>query len=995
MESIGFVINEGGMCFGISAMAEQALLAGELDQFLARIKIITDHLEYQENGQRKNFKDYFNQLGTNKTLSEAQRKQQWQEKIDIEAFFNDLALYMLPGENPYAEVLNSPKNSFPGELQRLRAAEPIVRPVKFDKKDKENGKQVFTRTSRDYFREYTPLMLKKELEAIFNYAKDKKQPLALGISGEEHQITVLCDPRATPPIFMLFDPNYMPITLESNSTENIVSNIFNNLSKIHGSAIAELSLRTTISSTFDISSLIETDEWLMNEKNIDKLFNAAYEDNNIERCKQIIKNLEKNQADIWYVLTRSNQIFLPAFLGNISYETLKSGRSTIYDIPDYKFSPEISDDKALGTVKYNGLALQNCSKAKKEDSELVWQAYLQNSDALAYADSKALNRLALDEKKFSEMVNSTSIATFKEFIKQLDPSILVDYLKKTPNFFKTLTDEKRSLIHGLIETLMITVSSSTTTPQAINSSVWEIKDELFWRTFFKGEGNERYWKAFEKNSILTKTEKLNLLDDINNPQLTALASTDLQTELANLMDMNTITPDLFYSAYQKGDMLTCNKIISRLKKYEISIYAGLQTLEETSLLWVYLVKKNINYEDFKNKSEQEREQLIKEFQADYKENSTIPEDGVLMTVGFNGLALKHAPESLKNTSMAIELAINGNPHAIEFVDTSVVLNLLKKNELPWDCLLKLSPKRQSEMLQGLLDEQLMFKKLKNSCPKEVKEFFCQQMSKEQVLKEINRGHEVWPFLSKAQQEEISQAVNKMPQAIKSKIIKTIPFLESPSATPQATSQKPLDPKQIIKEYEEVLYLVQQISRLASLKIEPTDKAHTVLSELLNKHAQYLENKITAQQFKDHYSAVKENLYSLKDSWVTSGQIGCLLKKAGLMDGLNKLKAQSKALSTRGNLAFSSELQELCTTFEEQRVKLMDHEVNLWDFCNLLVKEMEHAKVNVKNDPAIIEILASLNRSLTWLNPSLNNTQQYKIKPPPENDFNPDEVRPGS
>ena len=43
MRSVGYEINEKGLCFGLCTMAEQACLAGELDIFFARIQQIAPH----------------------------------------------------------------------------------------------------------------------------------------------------------------------------------------------------------------------------------------------------------------------------------------------------------------------------------------------------------------------------------------------------------------------------------------------------------------------------------------------------------------------------------------------------------------------------------------------------------------------------------------------------------------------------------------------------------------------------------------------------------------------------------------------------------------------------------------------------------------------------------------------------------------------------------------------------------------------------------------
>ena len=88
---MGYKGNARGLCFGVAPMAMQAPLAGEMDKFNARFKLIQQYIGKHEE-LNKQIDEVMKTAAENKNrpLTESQ-----QVLLDVKAFFEGIELYQL------------------------------------------------------------------------------------------------------------------------------------------------------------------------------------------------------------------------------------------------------------------------------------------------------------------------------------------------------------------------------------------------------------------------------------------------------------------------------------------------------------------------------------------------------------------------------------------------------------------------------------------------------------------------------------------------------------------------------------------------------------------------------------------------------------------------------------------------------------------------------------------------------------------------------------
>lgn len=212
METLGYPIKGKGLCFGITSMARQAILAGELKTFDARIEKIGELC------------DAFKYLYT--TLPERVNALEQEEQLDLIAFFDGVMLYHkleLP-----SEVLS---NQFD---QTGREAAQFVTPIEL-----EDNLPTIVKSDCFVFnrREYS---LRNWLDSLKNHLN--AGAFVIEMSSMNHHILISYDQNR----WIWIDPNFLPSTrlYDSRELEREINSVFDPSWKMTGNIIFDATLST-------------------------------------------------------------------------------------------------------------------------------------------------------------------------------------------------------------------------------------------------------------------------------------------------------------------------------------------------------------------------------------------------------------------------------------------------------------------------------------------------------------------------------------------------------------------------------------------------------------------------------------------------------------------------------------------------------------------------------------------------------------------------------
>lgn len=429
MSAIGYQVDQEGMCYGISVMAEQALFAGELQQFLDRIHEIEANSE--------GFETYFNALAA-------------KERTDLLAFFDGIAL----SQNPALYSRDRPTPDLPlifdnhiatsVQAQHVRYAAALIKPVKLE----EDIERVALVSGCN-----NPVLFRERLECILRHAGSK--PFSLTLDAREHATTILYDPERA--IFMLFDPNQIPRQVSLTEINELCRMVYKSTGFNEKGGI---SITLNVSSSKEqldsiARNLSQDSNWLrlnhqrftdlIKETDFKMSFMAAWP-TDLTSCQDILTYLSKQGADVYAVLGYSAAGYYAYCLNHhLDINNSEDNMSAYYrDV----LHPPIHDDKILATVKLNGLALERASSSKKDNKTVVIKAIQQNPVAFKFASDTlkknakflleayqlAPNLLNFMDSTMIKLLVQQDTTLFLKLSTQLqnDPLIAIEAIKQQP-----------------------------------------------------------------------------------------------------------------------------------------------------------------------------------------------------------------------------------------------------------------------------------------------------------------------------------------------------------------------------------------------------------------------------------------------------------------------------------------------------------------------------------------------------------------------------------
>lgn len=527
MKQLGYQVDEGGMCFGISAMAEQACLAEETDKFLTRLENITKHdkdpVKYVEDLKTR-------QLDKHKKTQEKHKKTQEPlykfvhafitpkppsapdvvTAADVSAFLDGVALLMDP-------------KKYSTELQQFNSTTTVTSPDKgsrgsdfLDTKDLDLNTATGVQFSRPFQTLVSPISIKEKINTnllctgSYNAADIQAQlkhiittfgdvPFALSICSQNHATSVLYNPTTKPKLFF-FNPNAMP-TLEekaqlaneeNNNPETYLNDIASKIENAFDEKPPILSIEIRAKNTPDFSNntqrLQTNTEWnKLNEKcistNIPKIFELAFFNGDSQTCNAIIDKIDKSGGDVHWIL-KEQQNILNIIRNNLDPKNYISSLHTLQSLNikvlarDNK--PTIDPTKLRATIKLDGLALYQATPEMKDDPQLVLAAYRNNKNALKFASSKAVVSLVNNDQ-----LNLNDIQNLDKF--KNDVEVMYAYYYKYPLTIMYATENVKQLIksgtYGLQQTTMF--KRVETNYWANQNSISDLKEDVLTKLFEK------------------------------------------------------------------------------------------------------------------------------------------------------------------------------------------------------------------------------------------------------------------------------------------------------------------------------------------------------------------------------------------------------------------------------------------------------------------------------------------------------------------------------
>jgi hypothetical protein len=218
MKLLGYPSNEGGVCYGITYMGLQAIIAQDLETFDARIDMINAIDEYFEKYSNKKKEIQNSKDSLYKTLNIILNYLQ-NEKITIQnkqifneipAFFEGIELYFHPDLYPDLFEENKPKIQHQSELVM-----PLTSSKALEKEEIKGIEQapyvfsgVYTKEElKDYFKSLQEVIKKTNFT----------EPIALVLESSDHAISVGYDSKAEK--WFLIDPNILPTKYNLDNNE--------------------------------------------------------------------------------------------------------------------------------------------------------------------------------------------------------------------------------------------------------------------------------------------------------------------------------------------------------------------------------------------------------------------------------------------------------------------------------------------------------------------------------------------------------------------------------------------------------------------------------------------------------------------------------------------------------------------------------------------------------------------------------------------------------
>ncbi|MEO8400482.1 MAG: ankyrin repeat domain-containing protein [Gammaproteobacteria bacterium] len=218
MQTLGYISDIEGVCYGLSHMAVQALLANDIDTFIKRLRIIKKNHSILRT--KEDWENHFRELdikAANKTITS-------EELIDLEIrpFFDGIELYHLAHKHP--EFFEKEKRP---HMQDAVLTAPLIYPINLEKQEEKREAFAEILSFSGAYRHADLIKYFTSLRDIIEGAK-LDQPVPITLMSAEHAITIGYIPEKNQWYFI--DPGdlYLEPTNDINisSIANAVINAF-------------------------------------------------------------------------------------------------------------------------------------------------------------------------------------------------------------------------------------------------------------------------------------------------------------------------------------------------------------------------------------------------------------------------------------------------------------------------------------------------------------------------------------------------------------------------------------------------------------------------------------------------------------------------------------------------------------------------------------------------------------------------------------------------
>lgn len=262
----GYAMNPSGICFGLSAMAAQAILAGKFQDFCDRLIKISALVNNNEM-----LKSQIDQLDSIPGSPENEGEK-WQEIIDFKAFFDGIALYFDPNYHKHL-LLESPNISFMQENGRIM----VHNLIKPSQSTQDNLQSIPVSTGI-----YSLNEIIEYLNTLITTAQDNNT-MVFSLSDQNHNIVLGYNPNTK--TLNIIDANQLSeanVNYKANNPEditNIASKIFDAFTPIPNTNDQLVGIATTLLASTNSEEIKDYSEFInnLNSKTIQSMPPTAEE----------------------------------------------------------------------------------------------------------------------------------------------------------------------------------------------------------------------------------------------------------------------------------------------------------------------------------------------------------------------------------------------------------------------------------------------------------------------------------------------------------------------------------------------------------------------------------------------------------------------------------------------------------------------------------------------------------------------------------------------
>lgn len=272
MHKLGYPVKENGMCFGISHMAMQAKLAGELDVFIKRLQTFCDlpleqfepanveqEIKKAAHAKKTHIEpQHYDSRAINRAIQHSTDANTW---VDFKAFCDGVLLYHS------SPIMNTLIDEFKVSATYQQDAEAVIhlaQPMALAKFGlDEKGKEI---TGFIKAAEISGIYTKNELAEFFHslgQIKNLGDNYSIILGNTEHTINISFD--QTLQKWVLIDPNKLPVRYFTNDeTDKLAAEVFDSFGEADGKFCTFRSAFYTTKDKPDQSTAVEFQEKLKN-----------------------------------------------------------------------------------------------------------------------------------------------------------------------------------------------------------------------------------------------------------------------------------------------------------------------------------------------------------------------------------------------------------------------------------------------------------------------------------------------------------------------------------------------------------------------------------------------------------------------------------------------------------------------------------------------------------------------------------------------------------